>query len=275
MKNIHILPTDRPSRLYRSDDDFILHQIPTTLFQMQNIYITSDEEIKEGDWCLPFLNGIVDTVTDQQEVYKVKNGDSYYEDKKIILTTDVDLIKDGVQSIDDEFLEWFVKNPSCESVEVENDTYINKDISESEIFTDYKIIIPKEEPCEHFTPTIGCIKDVCSCNKDPKKAPFKHECRVLSTEEVLANRSNAYEFIDFDKQETLEEAMNNNGYHDKSIDDIWREGVNFGVKWQQEQEKNKYSEEEVHKIIGSYQAHLTAFNTNFTYNNWFEQFKKK
>jgi hypothetical protein len=38
--------------------------------------------------------------------------------KKIILTTDQDLIKDGVQAIDDEFLEWFVKNPSCEEVEI-------------------------------------------------------------------------------------------------------------------------------------------------------------
>jgi hypothetical protein len=48
-----------------------------------------------------------------------------------------------------------------------------------------------------------------------------------------------------------------------------------GAKWQQEQDNNKFSEEEIHKIIGSYQAHLTAFNTNFTYNKWFEQFKKK
>ncbi len=47
------------------------------------------------------------------------------------------------------------------------------------------------------------------------------------------------------------------------------------AKWQEEQDKNKYSEEEVHKIISSYQAHLTAFNTNFTYNKWFEKFKKK
>lgn len=39
--------------------------------------------------------------------------------KKIILTTDVDLIKNGVQEIDDEFLEWFVKNPSCENVNIE------------------------------------------------------------------------------------------------------------------------------------------------------------
>jgi hypothetical protein len=37
---------------------------------------------------------------------------------KIILTTDQDLIKDGVQAIDDEFLEWFVNNTSCEEVEI-------------------------------------------------------------------------------------------------------------------------------------------------------------
>ena len=31
--------------------------------------------------------------------------------------------------------------------------------------------------------------------------PFKHKVEVLSKEEILTNRSNAYEFIDFDKQE--------------------------------------------------------------------------
>lgn len=29
---------------------------------------------------------------------------------------------------------------------------------------------------------------------------MKHECRIISKEEVYANRSSAYEFIDFDKQ---------------------------------------------------------------------------
>lgn len=33
--------------------------------------------------------------------------------------------------------------------------------------------------------------------------PFKHKVEVLSKEEILANRSNAYEFIDFDKQERM------------------------------------------------------------------------
>ena len=100
-------------------------------------------------------------------------------------------------------------------------------------------IIPKKEPCEHFTPTIGCIKDVCSCNKDPKQAPFKHKVESLSTEEVLANRSNAYEFIDFDKQKTLEEAAekiyNEFPLRSESLNNLAKDKFIEGAKWQQEQ----------------------------------------
>ena len=35
----------------------------------------------------------------------------------------------------------------------------------------------------------------------PKEEPFKHKVETIPAEEILANRSNAYEFIDFDKQE--------------------------------------------------------------------------
>ncbi len=37
------------------------------------------------------------------------------------------------------------------------------------------------------------------------------------------------------EKETLEEAMNQNGYHESDYDKIWREGVEFGTKWQAEQ----------------------------------------
>jgi len=77
----------------------------------------------------------------------------------IILTTDQDLIKDGVQSIDDEFLKWFVKNPSCEFVDVKKYHGVKTAIAEISAVSgnddynwkgrgdlrDYKIIIPKEE----------------------------------------------------------------------------------------------------------------------------------
>jgi len=132
MKNIHLLQTDNKwSRLYFNvnDKEFQICEIEkssTILKPNRHIYITSDEEIKEGDWC----------VDDIGDVFKIEYL-KYFKDfcKKIILTTDQDLIKDGVQAIDDEFLEWFVKNPSCEEVEVE---VIDDNIQW------YKIINPKK-----------------------------------------------------------------------------------------------------------------------------------
>ena len=60
MKNIHILPTDKPSRLLlsrRNNLQFLKDNSslnPSNHFEgtYQNIYITTDSEIKEGDWYL-------------------------------------------------------------------------------------------------------------------------------------------------------------------------------------------------------------------------------
>jgi hypothetical protein len=120
MKNIHILPTDKPSRLKKNSEyaktvSNALSRQPLTWRFAQNIYITNDEEIKEGDYVYSIKQGY--------NIQKVPKGlvKSYQEVehyKKIILTTDHDLINDGIQPIDDEFLEWFVKNPSCEDIEI-------------------------------------------------------------------------------------------------------------------------------------------------------------
>jgi len=61
----------------------------------------------------------------------------------IILTTNKLLIEDGVQSIDDEFLEWFVKNPTCEFIKITKTSKLMNDFLYGLSF--YKIIIPKEE----------------------------------------------------------------------------------------------------------------------------------
>jgi|LakMenE18May11ns_1017448.scaffolds.fasta_scaffold9935102_4 hypothetical protein len=147
MKNIHLLPTDKPSRLYLTKEGFyfLLPNIKGNAVKFQHIYITSDEEIKEGDW---FYN----IISLKPEPFKAcENGNGYVncskyshnriDCKKIILTTDQELIKEGVQAIDEDFLEWFVKNPSCEKIEV------NKSYSGIYyIKYPYKIIIPQEEP---------------------------------------------------------------------------------------------------------------------------------
>jgi hypothetical protein len=111
MKNIHLLSTDKPSRLFVDIDDNklkITQPLSGEYMMNQNIYITSDEEIKEGD-CFLHPDNTVERASRNLDGRGVK---------KIILTTDIDLIKDGVQAIDDKFLEWFVKNPSCEKIEI-------------------------------------------------------------------------------------------------------------------------------------------------------------
>jgi hypothetical protein len=135
MKNVYLLPTDKPSRLAGSEyitneqgidkrvlkfklwDKLIPNKdLKDIGYIPQNIYITSDEEIKEGDWLFDLdIKRIVKANNRRVETSKAI-GCWYY--KKIILTTDQDLIADGIQPIDNDFLEWFVKNPSCEKVEV-------------------------------------------------------------------------------------------------------------------------------------------------------------
>jgi hypothetical protein len=117
MKNIHILPTDKPSSLFEIDGHLIINK--EQLIQpkyYRNIYITSDEEIsglENNIWV--YNNGRV-WLWENTMALRSNN-----KPKKIILTTDHDLFKDGVQAINDEFHDWFVKNPSCEFVEVKQE----------------------------------------------------------------------------------------------------------------------------------------------------------
>jgi hypothetical protein len=129
MKNIHILKSEKASKLHLKPSGFYLTKEENSYIPYsypQNVYITSDEEIK--DW-------FIYKSENKTIVLKAKTinshtiiVDSHIEVgtwvslkccKKIILTTDQDLIKDGVQSIDDEFLEWFLRNPDCKYIEVQ------------------------------------------------------------------------------------------------------------------------------------------------------------
>jgi hypothetical protein len=294
MKNIHILPTDKPSRLFKFANELHLDTIPKDYYKKYNIYITSNEEIKEGDW---FYN----IISLKPEPFKAcENGNGYVncnkyshnriDCKKIILTTDQDLIKNGVQAIDDEFLEWFVKNPSCERVSIEEEDYSQKCRECGEtvkrgyncakgcfmksgnfIPTDkninYKIIIPQEEPKPHSfceTPDEKCTMNYCDENGCLN--------RKRELVEVDENKKNLY----FKKQ-----VMNPypvEGYSYTAYEKGFREGYEESNKWQQEQDKNKYSEEEVLDLL--YKRDLYLLNRYEEIElelpeDWFEQFKNK
>jgi hypothetical protein len=165
MKNIYILPTDKPSRLhyynqFNGIDNYGLSKKYLQWHLGQHIYITSDEEIKEGDWFMSDFNSFpIHNIKELSE----RKGSLGWEQKdlknnlKINLTTDQDLIKDGVQAIDDEFLEWFVNNPSFEFVEIErleDGKYIDRfadGTTKEGVYENYKIIIPQEEPKQKTT----------------------------------------------------------------------------------------------------------------------------
>lgn len=267
MKNIHILPTDKPSRLVRKriTKELKLSSLNNPqIWNNINIYITSDEEIKEEDWVYCLRKGFEPILKQKVNPIGVNNDEMM---KKIILTTDQDLIKDGVQAIDNEFLEWFIKNTSCEKVEVKRGKMKLNDDGQEYGFLDmslYKIIFPKEEP--------------------------KQECNNLCygggfTEEDIKRLSEKRGV----KQETLEEAAKK--YAENEIKDRGDSNdklicsIDFiaGAKWQAEK---MYSEEEVFNLthislnlgMSIRQDQLRGYSEksgNELHKEWFEKFKKK
>jgi hypothetical protein len=294
MKNIHLLPTDKPSRLYKHNElGFELlapveHEIGAYNGSNQHIYITNSEEIKEGDWMhyKHFGEDIVckyDTMNGQNT--NVNEHKPFYQ--KIILTTDQDLINYGVQAIDDEFLEWFVKNSSCEFVEVkqkdnwfkwigsgkyhDDEPYMMKTFSNLGDYV-YKIIIPKEEP--KALTKLEIAKNIAAIGIDKEK-PKLIKCYCGHTITCDCEP----------KQETLEEAAYNYAVT-KTNRTSHLIGFIEGAKWQSER---MYSEEEVLDLLqewSMYQAGIEldklntkelneVFKNTLTYKEWFEQFKKK
>lgn len=266
MRNIYSLSTDKLSRLHITltapiDYDphnkflnvdrpkWILYDKPKgsgkRIFAI-HLYITSNEIIKEGDW---YTNGkSIFLCTDLLSVDKKR----YYYLEKIILTTDIDLIEDGVQAVEDEFLQWFVKNPTCKSVMVIPDVKGLRDIFQPSGKDLYKIIIPKPKSLTKEEQTFG--------------ESMVNTISIINTAQLMFQTEES-------KQETLEEAAENNN----SIK-IAREAFIEGAKWQQER---SYSEEDLreafkqgHKSsrqLGSY----NELTEQEDYNKWFKQFKGK
>jgi hypothetical protein len=239
MKNIHVLPTDKPSRLCFRNYFFINKDDIGTYsnVKFQNIYITSDEEIKDGDWWFDGTN--------------VRNDfpSSFIKgiDKKIILTTDFDLIFNGVQAIDDEFLEWFVKNPSCERVETEPIFYASG----------YNLDIPKEEPLPYQLKGVLDTMSQEEFDKEWKKVTdLNLKSPLFIPKEIVEKKACTQNVVDeamrivsgevrqpkcvrdgLVKQETLEEAAETisktHSVYETGQDDFYQ-GFIEGAKWKEE-----------------------------------------
>jgi hypothetical protein len=268
MKNIHVVLAEKSGRVgifvdtqeltLRSEKD-----IPRG--ENVNILITNDEEIKEGDWIYDIssldYNPLIHKATNIDATH-LSTKDSLHARglictarnlkgryKKIILTTDQDLIKDGVQAIDDEFLEWFVENPSCEEVEV----IYGLDITDgmSVFIFSYQIILPKEEEFCHYSGL-------------PSPLAYVEKTKQETLEKVLAQKLQELNSCDL------------HGLDEQSFQSGYSNGFVNGANWKQEK---MYSEEEagelVYNIIGQYAKHYDIMIDGAKLNELFEQFKKK
>jgi hypothetical protein len=124
-KNLWVIPTDKPSRLYhkngrfKTDKSAGIDWFISEGYKPQNIYITNDEKIKEGDkdfyiiandrdktW-INRIEKVIECKIDPKhgKVLILSSGFIYIDEGcKIILTTDPDLIADGVEQISEDTL---------------------------------------------------------------------------------------------------------------------------------------------------------------------------
>jgi hypothetical protein len=221
MKNLFLLPTNG-------------------ILSPQYIYITRSVESKVGDYYIG--EGFAGPNLFQWSKAQAEGFPDMII-QKVVLTNNPSLIQGDVRAIDDEFLEWFVKNPACESVEIkrlEDGQYVDyfPDGSVVEgIYENYKIVLPREEP---------------------KHIPYKGKVWEPP------------------KQETLEEAAEK--YVKSTADNDPVRILSFiqGAKWQAEQlfkddaiqtlekglalllkkQERMYSEEEVMDMFDKFSMHL-------------------
>jgi hypothetical protein len=320
MKNIFVLPTDKPSRLFlnKVNNKLLLEDISNPSLKKvlpsgsyQNIYITSDEKFEEGWFGYVFKE---DVETDKVFIYthSVYNTIEWYKNvKKIILTTDQDLIADGVQSIDEKFLQWFVKNSDCEFVEIEYQTIGLKD----GIWQyDYKIIILQEEPLPDVNWQSEIINKVWDEEEPKQETNFyeklKEYFRTITREKVLEDWNKSAEFdkvgctIDEFIENSNKERLKENGekwslnsakefalsYFKKS-DEVSSKGMftyelllrileagiecgyKFGIK---RQDEKRYTYDELRQIAyNAYCLGQLEEPTENKYNLWIQQFKNK
>lgn len=103
------------------------------MVESRHIYILSDDEIKERDWIYKYVPvGQKPYISEIHKVISIdkKEGIIEFEEhtvgigfcKKIIATTNPDLIKEGIYSIDDEFIKEYCNNP-VEEIIVNSDEY--------------------------------------------------------------------------------------------------------------------------------------------------------
>jgi hypothetical protein len=274
MKKIYILATSNTSKL--GSHNGVLEYAPLFGFDLfdknknfrhnpVHIYITNNFEIEDGDLCIYDHNNTLILKKENVDKYGIirLNNIGYPLNycKKIILTTDEILIKQGVQKIEEDFLQWLIKNPNYEFIEVKEELEIcfncewNYDSCpnvEECLKNKYKMIIPKEK--------------------------LKQELLQLGTQE-FSDLESLY-FDDKSKEDTLEKVAQwiiNNRYTRSEFEKVSDSEMYYTIidKVSKLQQKRIYNEEDlkikIYECLGYFaHKHNIIINGN-DLDDWFKE----
>ena len=298
MKNIHVLPTENYKQDYTTQRGEVIKVVrlgqlilnketnqlsvnkstqwaascDTDVLVPHHMYITSsDKEVTKDEWWIDTKDNLVFKVTDE-DILVIKEDGLPQGFFKIILTTDQDLIKDGLQPIGDKLLEWFIKNTGCETVEIDRDerevgNHLGGVVTE---YGDYKIIITEEE-INMFTKGKKYIQQdgvVILAGENGTNGIVITDHKKMWGVGHYSDEWNpkAFKLLEEPKQETLEEAAK------RLIKLNRRDAFYEDAKWQAER---MYSEEEVIDLLIKMNSWPTTFEGKEDITEWFEQSKNK
>ncbi len=181
MKNIFLISSNTPVRYYGNH------------YVNQNVYIISDSKFIRDEYITDGIEVMKATpkLVDAQGLVGRRNWN------KIIITTDPELIKDGVHPIGEDFLKWFVENPTCIKVEVVYGLFnpMGRQVDPNDLGQNhskcvwkYKIITTKEEQKQHLIDMMKGDEELglYSIFNDEKREGVK---RVIHQHKVLKGLS--------------------------------------------------------------------------------------
>jgi hypothetical protein len=240
MKNLFVIPTMGMSTLYKRDDLGTYHIGPFDLCLTGDLLRTNQYVYVTND---EDINENDYIITKDGRLVQVSYllSEDLIGGTKVVMTNDLELIESGIQQIGDLFFRWFVKNPSCEVVSIYKNGGHYDGAMEFYIDVFYGITIPKEERKKNWS-------------ESDERVRIKEEKKLREAFDKI------YDSIDFREFDFA--------------------SFKLGVKWEQEQNKKKYSEEEVLILLHERDVHNMHYPSTFnkgwkTPKEWLELIKNK
>lgn len=163
MKNIFILPTNKPSNLYLEDN---ILKIDNEVYGHGNqfIYITDTEKFKKDEW----ITDGIEVIKASSKVVEAQGLVTRRGWNKIVLTNDTSLIEDGVQTVDNLFLSFYAENP-VDYVELSSERINGSfcDVTDTYRYK-YDIVFPQKEEYSRLLSEFESLEGITSNMFDEK-----------------------------------------------------------------------------------------------------------